>query len=122
MATHALERHVALIGFMGAGKTTLGVQLAERLGRRFFDLDEEIERESGRTIPELFAERGEAGFRVLEAERTLEVFTTESPAVLVSVESMKALRVAYPNFYIDTDAFLREVDRAIGAKRDETRS
>jgi len=43
-------------------------------------------------------------------------------AVLVSVESMKALRVAYPNFYIDTDAFLREVDRAIGAKRDETRS
>ena len=82
MATHALEHHVALIGFMGAGKTTLGLQLADRLGRRFFDLDEEIERSLGRTISELFAERGEAGFRVLEAEQTLGVLAHEPPAVL----------------------------------------
>ena len=46
MATHALDRHVALIGFMGAGKTTLGEALAARLGRPFVDVDGEIERES----------------------------------------------------------------------------
>jgi shikimate kinase/3-dehydroquinate synthase len=78
MATHALERHVALIGFMGAGKT----QLADRLGRRFFDLDVEIEQHLGRSIPELFAEGGEAGFRVVEAERTLDVLLSGRPAVL----------------------------------------
>ena len=44
---------------MGAGKTTLGMQLAERLGRRFVDLDHEIAREAGQTIPEIFTRRGE---------------------------------------------------------------
>ena len=67
---------------MGAGKTTLGLQLAERLGRRFFDLDRELEEALGRTIPALFAERGEAEFRVLEAERTVELLRSERPAVL----------------------------------------
>ena len=40
---HALDRHLALVGFMGAGKSTLGAQVAERLGRRFVDLDRELE-------------------------------------------------------------------------------
>ena len=82
VATHALNKHLALVGFMGAGKTTLGLQVAERLGRRFFDLDEEIEKGLGRAIPDLFAERGEAEFRVLEAERTIDLLRSERPAVL----------------------------------------
>jgi shikimate kinase/3-dehydroquinate synthase len=79
---HALDRHVALIGFMGAGKTTLGAVAATRLGRRFIDLDREIERSLRQKIPELFEQRGEAEFRVLEAEATLSALCNERPAVV----------------------------------------
>lgn len=51
---------------MGSGKTTVGKALAEELGLTFYDLDWCIESRYHRTIPELFAERGEAGFRELE--------------------------------------------------------
>ena len=81
MAT-ALDRHIALIGYMGAGKTSIGAQVAERIGRPFFDLDREIERSLQRTIPELFREEGEAGFRLIEAERTLDTLRRGRPAVL----------------------------------------
>jgi shikimate kinase / 3-dehydroquinate synthase len=78
----AVDRHIALIGFMGAGKTTVGALVAARTGRRFLDLDREIERALQRSIPELFQEEGEAGFRVIEAERTLQALWQERPAVL----------------------------------------
>jgi shikimate kinase/3-dehydroquinate synthase len=79
---HALDRHIALIGFMGAGKTTLGLQLADRIGRPFFDLDREIEQSMRRSIPDLFRREGEAHFRVVEAERTLATLRFDRPAVL----------------------------------------
>jgi shikimate kinase/3-dehydroquinate synthase len=79
---HALERHLALVGFMGAGKSTLGAQAAERLGRRFVDVDRELERSLRQTISQVFAERGEAEFRELEAEAALETLTGERPAVV----------------------------------------
>jgi shikimate kinase / 3-dehydroquinate synthase len=79
---HALDRHLALVGFMGAGKSTLGEQTAERLGRRFVDLDRELERSLGQTIPQVFRERGEAEFRELEAEAALETLVHERPAVV----------------------------------------
>lgn len=59
-------RPVALVGFMGAGKSTLGPRLAARLQRPFLDLDEEVERAAGHPIPEIFAREGEAGFRARE--------------------------------------------------------
>ena len=59
MAAHALNRHLALAGFMGAGKTTLGEEVARRLQRSFVDLDHEIERQTGSSIEELFARDGE---------------------------------------------------------------
>jgi shikimate kinase / 3-dehydroquinate synthase len=79
---HALDRHLALVGFMGAGKSTLGAQAAERLGRRFIDLDRELERSLRQTIPQVFGERGETEFRVLEAAAALETLVNERPAVL----------------------------------------
>jgi 3-dehydroquinate synthetase/shikimate kinase len=79
---HALDRHLALVGFMGAGKSTLGAQTAERLGRRFIDLDRELERSLGQTIPQVFGERGETEFRVLEAAAALETLVNERPAVV----------------------------------------
>jgi shikimate kinase len=53
---------------MGVGKSTVGVQLAARLGRAFLDTDQEVERVTGRTIAEIFETEGEPRFRALEAE------------------------------------------------------
>jgi shikimate kinase len=61
---------VVLIGFMGAGKSTIGPLLARRLGWRFVDLDNEIERRTGAPIAQLFRAVGEAGFRRIEAAAT----------------------------------------------------
>jgi shikimate kinase len=59
---------VVLVGFMGSGKSTVGRQLATRLGWSFVDFDEQIEAAAGATVEELFRTRGEAAFRALEAE------------------------------------------------------
>ncbi len=59
---------VFLIGFMGAGKTTVGRHLARLLGWDFLDLDEEIVAREGRSIPQIFAGEGEAYFRRRETE------------------------------------------------------
>ena len=69
--TAALRRdtlNVALIGMPSSGKTTVGRALAEKLGKRFVDLDEEIVKTDGRSIPDIFAAEGEEGFRKKETE------------------------------------------------------
>lgn len=58
---------IVLTGFMGAGKTTVGVRLAERLGWRFVDSDRVVEARAGRSIAEIFEQEGEAVFREREA-------------------------------------------------------
>ena len=60
------HRHLALIGFMGAGKSTLGRRVAARLARPFVDLDAEIERHAAASISTIFATRGEVEFRAIE--------------------------------------------------------
>lgn len=57
------DRSVVLVGLMGSGKSTIGRRLAQRLGMRFADADDEIERAAGMTISEIFARFGEAHFR-----------------------------------------------------------
>ena len=66
-ALPATVERVVLTGFMGSGKTTAGRRLAERLGWSFRDLDSEVERREGRTVPAIFAESGEAEFRRAES-------------------------------------------------------
>lgn len=63
-----MTQNIILTGFMGTGKTTVGKILAKRLGYQFVDTDVMIESRSGRTIPEIFAEQGEAAFRQIERE------------------------------------------------------
>ena len=59
-------RPIVLVGMMGAGKTTVGRRLAARLGRRFADSDEEVEKAAGMSIEDIFAAHGEADFRAGE--------------------------------------------------------
>jgi len=61
------QRRVFLIGFMGAGKTTVGKVLAQRLGWKFYDLDQLIENREQRSIASIFAESGENAFRAIES-------------------------------------------------------
>ena len=60
------KRNIILVGFMGTGKTVTGRLLAERTGMELVDMDSLIESRQGKTIPQIFAESGETGFRVLE--------------------------------------------------------
>ncbi len=81
MATHALNKHLVLVGFMGAGKTTIGAEVARRLGREFVNVDEEIERRVGR-IDEFFRRSGEAAFREVEATTLHVALQHRSPRVV----------------------------------------
>lgn len=56
-------RTIALVGLMGAGKSTVGRRLADKLGRDFYDSDHEIEKAAGLSISDIFAKHGEADFR-----------------------------------------------------------
>jgi shikimate kinase len=76
-------QNICLVGMMGAGKTTVGRQLAKRLGRRFVDADHEIEARTGVRIPTIFEIEGEAGFRRREAE-TIDALTREHGLVLAT--------------------------------------
>lgn len=60
-------KNIVLVGFMGTGKSSIGRLLATRLRRPFIDTDRKIEREACLTIPEIFAQYGESGFRSREA-------------------------------------------------------
>jgi len=60
------EKPIVLVGMMGAGKTTVGRKLALALGRDFYDVDTEIEKIAGKSIRQIFQDRGEDGFRALE--------------------------------------------------------
>lgn len=61
-----MDRPIAIVGYMGSGKTTVGRALADSLGREFIDLDRAVVERAGRSIPEIFAEGGEDRFRDLE--------------------------------------------------------
>ncbi len=65
--------HLILVGLPGAGKTTVGAAVAERLGRTFLDFDREIERRAGMTIGDIFGQQGEHAFREREREITDEL-------------------------------------------------
>ena len=73
LATDHTAPHLILVGISGAGKSTAGLAVAERLGRAFLDLDREIERREQATVTELFAEKGEPYFRMKERELTEEL-------------------------------------------------
>src|SRR3712207_4949974 len=77
----ALGRHIALVGFMGAGTTTVGREIARLTARPFVDLDEEIGRRHG-PVPRIFSEEGEAVFRRLESEELARALASPVSSVI----------------------------------------
>ncbi|MEE2920737.1 MAG: shikimate kinase [Pseudomonadota bacterium] len=78
-----MSRTVALVGLMGAGKSTVGRRLAEKLGRNFYDSDTEIEKAAGLSITDIFALHGEEDFRRGE-HQVLKRLLAEPPHVLAT--------------------------------------
>jgi shikimate kinase len=68
-----MKTSIALIGFMGTGKTAVGKLLAEKTGKAFIELDALIEKKAGKSIPDIFRDEGEIAFREIEIAVTREV-------------------------------------------------
>ncbi|MFF5717269.1 shikimate kinase [Streptomyces buecherae] len=97
---------VILVGPPGAGKTTVGALLAERLGTTYRDTDADVERTAGQPIPEIFFEHGEPHFRALE-RAAVRAAVAEHPGVLslgggaVMDEDTRALLTGLPVVFLD---------------------
>jgi len=76
-----MKTSIALIGFMGTGKTEAGKALARKLNREFIELDLLIEQKAGKTIPQIFQQDGEIAFRELEIEAAREVATNRNQVI-----------------------------------------
>jgi hypothetical protein len=90
-----MKTSVALIGFMGTGKSAVGAVLAERLGKKFIEVDYLIEQKGGKPIPQIFEDEGEITFRELEIEtikqiagRSNQVIACGGGAVLNRIKSI----------------------------------
>lgn len=77
------SRCIVIVGMTGVGKSTVGAHLARRLGRRFVDLDDFIVQKTGRSINQIFAEKGEDGFRILES-RALQECVSLGPDIVLA--------------------------------------
>jgi shikimate kinase / 3-dehydroquinate synthase len=103
----ALGKHLALIGFMGAGKSTVGREVAQRIARPFVDTDEEIERAYG-PIPQLF-ERSEAEFRRIEEQIVAEALAGPDSVIalgggaILSEATRARLRAQAFTVWVDVD-------------------
>ena len=76
--------HLFLVGPMGAGKSTIGKQLANILGRPFFDIDVEIVKSTGADIQWIFDMEGEEGFRQRESAMLLRTIASSTPSVIAT--------------------------------------
>ena len=79
-----MTHHIVLVGMMGAGKSTVGQLLAERLGRRLVDSDDLVEARAGRTIREIFEGDGEPAFRTLETAALADALAAGDPLVVAA--------------------------------------
>ncbi|GAB4317900.1 MAG: shikimate kinase [Promethearchaeota archaeon] len=116
--------NLALIGFMGTGKSTVGRLVAKRLGMDFLETDALVEREAGKTIPRIFSEDGEAAFRAFEeracrlaARREGTVISCGGGVVLNPV-NLEALRTS--SILVLLEATPREIlERTLGEGKEK---
>ena len=77
-------QHIVLVGLMGSGKSSLGKELARRLGRPLFDSDELVERRTGRTVRDIWRSEGEAAFRRLESDALHDALSATTPSIIAA--------------------------------------
>jgi shikimate kinase len=77
-----MTAHILLVGMMGAGKSTVGEQLATRLGCAYRDSDADVETATGMTVPEIFVNQGEEAFRRAESTALLQACAERAPSVI----------------------------------------
>lgn len=113
------RRSIVLVGLMGAGKSSVGKRLAQRLGLHFVDADTAIEEAAGMSIPEIFTLRGEADFRAGE-RRVIARLLREGPQVLatgggafMNEETRERIRESGVSVWLkaDLDVLMRRVRR-----------
>lgn len=115
-----MTKRILLVGMMGAGKTTVGQALAQRLGYPYLDSDEQVQRQSGQTVREIFESRGEAAFRALEKQALAQAVTSHGP-VVVSVAGGAVLdpdnrrRMRQAGLVVWLRARLQTLARRVGA-------
>ena len=76
--THPFNQKLFLVGMMGTGKTAVGLQFSRKYNLSFYDTDQEIEKMTGCSIPEIFANQGESEFRKMEQTVIDSLLTEES--------------------------------------------
>ncbi len=111
------HKNIVLAGFMGTGKSTVGRIVAQQLGWRFADTDALITRRAGRSIAQIFADDGEAGFRQLEAAACCDVAAGCHCVIAVGggalldpdVRRIVAERAVLINLRCDLDTIIRRV-------------
>jgi shikimate kinase len=117
-------RHLVLVGLPGAGKSTVGLGVATRLGRRFVDLDSDIEARAGQSVTDLFATVGEQRFRQLERAATA-ALVGSAPAVIApgggwmtQAETVALLRPHALLVYlrVSPEAALRRLGAAVASR------
>lgn len=110
--------NIYLTGMMGCGKTTLGALLAEQAGAEFLDMDAQIVKKAGKSIPQIFAESGEDGFREIETRVLLEIAERDGlvvacgGGVILLERNVKLMKQSGKIYFIDRapEEILRGMD------------
>ncbi len=123
-----MRTDIALIGMMGSGKSTVGEQLAARLGGLFVDLDEWVERRSGKPIWRIFEEDGESTFRTLEWQGLCELTNTAGRGsrvlstgggIVTSSDCCQLLRTKWVTLWLDAsvETLVHRLSNSAGERR-----
>lgn len=121
------KQNIVLVGMPSCGKTTIGNQLASELNMRFIDTDKEIEKTFGKTIPDIFKESGESGFRDMESEVVSRISSMQNCVIatgggaILRPQNITALKGNGVIYFIDRplEMLVTTDDRPLSSRRDD---